>query len=228
MSDESDPAARTRDAPRYVPALAFRALTPLYDPALRFFFDEPALKARLVDQAGLKPGHRVLDLGCGTGTLLVMLGQRHPDCELWGVDGDRTVLARARRKVLASRVQAHLVAALADRMPFETASFDRVLSSLFFHHLPSATKVPALQGALQALRPGGELHVLDFGRPSSARSRAVFSFLRLFDGLDNTRDNAQGLLPQRMKEAGFLGASELDRVDTRVGTVTYCRAIRPC
>jgi SAM-dependent methyltransferase len=222
-----DPRRRARDGPRYVPALAFRALTPLYDPALRFFFDEPALKARLIRQAGLRGGQRVLDLGCGTGTLLLMLGESHPDCELWGLDGDRAVLARAMRKLAASGGRARLIAALGDRMPFRPGSFDRVLSSLFFHHLPSAIKVPVLEAALQALKPGGELHVLDFGRPSNIRTHAVFSFLRLFDGLDNTRDNARGLLPQRMAEAGFVDISEMDRVGTRVGTVTYCRAVRP-
>lgn len=227
MNRASDPSLRAPNRPRYVPALAFRALTPLYDSALRFLFDEAALKARLMRQADLKAGQRVLDLGCGTGTLLVMLGQDHRDCDLWGVDGDGTVIARARRKLVASGVRARLVVAMADRIPFAPASFDRIVSSLFFHHLPSTSKVPVLEAALQVLRPGGELHVLDFGRPSSALTTIVFSFLRLFDGLDNTRDNAQGLLPMRMEKAGFVGVSELGRVATGVGTVTYCRAVRP-
>ena len=212
-------------ARRYVPALAFRALTPVYDSVLRFMFDEARLKGRLVEQAGLRAGHRVLDLGCGTGTLLALLMQAHPGCRAHGIDGDPAMLAAAREKLDSGG--GGLVAALADQLPFVPGSFDRVLSSLFFHHLPSATKVPVFRQAYDLLRPGGELHVLDFGQPASLRTLIVFSVLRLFDGLDNTRDNVKGLLPCRMEEAGFSSVAEVGCVNTIVGTIAYYRAVRP-
>ena len=210
---------------RYVPALAFRILTPIYDPVLRLMFDEAGLKRRLLEQAELREGHRVLDLGCGTGTLLALLARAGVECRAHGVDGDPRMLAVARRKLGPGT--AGLVAALAERLPFAPASFDRVLSSLFFHHLPSDSKLPVLRQAHELLRPGGELHVLDFGRPASLTMLAVFSVLRLFDGLDNTRDNVKGLLTRRMEEAGFVSVAEVGAVSTVAGTVAYFKGVRP-
>jgi ubiquinone/menaquinone biosynthesis C-methylase UbiE len=212
---------------RLVPGLAFHALTPLYDRALRLMFDDVALKRRFLDQAGLAPGRRVLDLGCGTGTLLLLLRGRGPGCPAFGVDGDRAMAARARWKLGTAAGAPQVAVAWARTLPFADGSFDRLLSTLFFHHLPTAAKPTVLQEVHRVLRPGGELHVMDFASPSGWWRRAVFTVLRVFDGLDNTADNAAGLLPKRMQEAGFEDIQELARVDTLVGTVAHYRARRP-
>jgi SAM-dependent methyltransferase len=213
-------------APRFVPGLAFRCLTPLYDGVLRALFDEKALKKRLLTLASVRPGERLVDVGCGTGTLLQLLVDSRSQCWAYGVDADPEMLARARPKLAQGRGDALLAAAFAQQLPFRPASFDRALSSLFFHHLASDAKVAALRAIHDVLRPGGTLHVLDFDSPATIAARVVFSFLRIFDGLDNTRDNARGLLPLRMKEAGFRDVVELDRANTLVGTLSYWRAVR--
>ncbi len=212
---------------RFVPALAFRFLTPLYDTVLRALFDELALKRRLLALARVRPGDRVLDVGCGTGTLLRLLADSQPGCRAYGVDGDPAMLVQARPKLAPARGEGRLVAALAQQLPFKPRAFDCALSSLFFHHLPSEAKVPSLRAIHDLLRTGGALHVLDFDRPSALAQRAVLALLRAFDGIDNTRDNAHGLLPLRMKEAGFTDVLELDRVNSAVGTLSYWRAAKP-
>ena len=212
---------------RYVPGLAFHVLTPLYDRALRVIFDEVALKSRLLDQAALAAGQRVLDLGCGTGTLLLLVHEREPGVGAFGVDGDSKMVGRARTKLHAAGASSHVAVALAQEMPLAARSFDRILSTLFFHHLPTATKPAVLREVLRVLRPGGELHVMDFGRPSGWGPWTIFTVLRAFDGLDNTADNAKGLLPRRMEEAGFEDVREVARIDTLVGTVAYYRGCRP-
>lgn len=53
----------------YVPALRFHWLTRFYDPLIRVTLREDRFKALLVEQAVPQPGDRILDLGCGTGTL---------------------------------------------------------------------------------------------------------------------------------------------------------------
>ena len=74
-------------AQRYIPALGHAWLTGLYDPVLRFTMREATFKSQLVAQADLRPGHRVLDLGCGTGTLTVRIKQSQPDADLRTVYG---------------------------------------------------------------------------------------------------------------------------------------------
>ena len=82
----------------YLPALSYERLTAIYDPVIRVSTRERLFKTKLLDQAALRPGMRVLDLGCGTGTLAVWAKQRHPEVELVGLDGDPEVLERGRRK----------------------------------------------------------------------------------------------------------------------------------
>lgn len=69
----------------YVPALAYDRLTPFYDAVMRYTMREKTFKIRLIEQAGIQPGHRVLDLGCGTATLTLMVKAAHPDAEVVGL-----------------------------------------------------------------------------------------------------------------------------------------------
>src|SRR5579863_7402408 len=70
------------DAERsYLPAAGKRWLLPLYDPLLWLLgADQP--KRLLIDQAGIRSGFRILDVGCGTGTLAVQIKKLHPDSEV--------------------------------------------------------------------------------------------------------------------------------------------------
>ena len=82
-------------ADRYIPALGHAWLTGLYDPVLRITMREATFKSRLVAQADLRPGHRVLDIGCGTATLTIEIKRSQPAAEVVGLDGDPEVLRRA-------------------------------------------------------------------------------------------------------------------------------------
>jgi len=57
--------------------------------------------------------------------------------------------------------------------PFAPSSFDRVVSSLVFHHLTSENKRRTLVKVRELLRPGGELHIADWGRPHNALMRVA-------------------------------------------------------
>lgn len=61
----------------YIPALNFHWLTPFYDPVARWLTPETRFKRRMIEQAGISPGSRVLDVGCGTGTLAGGAGLRN-------------------------------------------------------------------------------------------------------------------------------------------------------
>ena len=214
-------------AERYIPALRFQALTALYDPLLALVLREQAWKARLVDQVALAPGMRTLDLGCGTGTLTLLLSRSCPEASVVGLDGDPEVLERARRKAGAQGVGVQFVEGLADEPPFPPGSFDRVVSSLLFHHFTTDGKLRALRAARGLLVPGGELHVADWGSPHGSLMRLAFLGVRLLDGFETTGDNVRGMLPRLIERAGFTDVRETRRRRTVFGTLTLLRAVAP-
>ena len=188
---------------RYIPALGFAWLTSFYDPVVRWTTREATFKSRLVEQADLRAGHRVLDLGCGTGTLTMMLKRRQPAATIVGIDGDPEVLEIAARKAEAANVEVVLDRGTVEQLPYGDGSFERVVSSLVFHHLSRDKKRAALHELLRVLRLGGQLHIADWGQPHGPVMRAVFVIVQLIDGFATTTDNVQGRLPDFMHEAGF-------------------------
>src|SRR5919201_483507 len=195
--------SRHHDYWPFVPSLGLRLLNPLYDPLLRLHMRERRWKGQLVDQMQIQRGQRILDVGCGTGTLDLLIKEKHPDADVVGLDPDADILAIARRKAEQAGVEIRLDRGYADRLPYPDSSFDRVVSSLVFHHLDSEAKVLALREMQRVLRPGGELHIADIGRPSNALVRLAVQPLRVFDGSGSTRDNLAGRLATLIAEAGF-------------------------
>jgi ubiquinone/menaquinone biosynthesis C-methylase UbiE len=219
--------AATRQGEKFIPALTYERLTPLFDPCLRLTTRERTFKKRLLDQAAIQPGQRVLDLGCGTGTLAIWTKQRHPGAEVVGLDGDPEVLERGRRKAAEGGIDVRLDEGMSFDVPYEDGSFDRVLSSLFFHHLmPDAKRSTAAEIA-RVLRPGGELHVADFGPPSDPYTWVAIQLLRRFDGMENTRENVEGKLPAIFTDAGLADARERDRMRVAFGSLRFYSARAP-
>jgi len=206
----------------YVPALRFRLLTPLYDRVTGVGLLGRPVREALVEGAGIRPGHRVLDFGCGTGTLTLMAKARHPGATVVGVDVDRDVLALARDKSARAGLDVRWDLYDGARLPYPDGGFDRVLTSLVIHHI--ADKPPALRELHRVLRPGGALHILDVGPPRSAYARAVSSVHVM---LEHSSDNVRGLLPPMLAGAGFADVAEASHHGTAFGTVCILRASRP-
>jgi ubiquinone/menaquinone biosynthesis C-methylase UbiE len=210
----------------YVPALAFDRLTPLFDPVVRVTTRERTFKRRLLDQAAIAPGERVLDLGCGTGTLALMAKRRQPDAELVGLDGDPAILARARAKASDAGADADFDEGLADDLPYPDGSFDKVLSTLLFHHLTRAVKESATREVARVLRPGGELHVVDWGPPPDSLARVQYLVVQAFDGFEPTSDNVAGRLPEIFAAAGLSAVRERGRLRAMFGSLSLYSARR--
>ena len=215
-------AGESRDA--YIPALKFDWLTPLYDPVLTWVMREDTFKRHLVQQARIERGHRALDLGCGTATLTVMIKQLHPEAEVVGLDGDPRVLEIARVKAAKAGVDVRLDQGMAFALPYPDGALDRVLSSLLFHHLQQKDKKRTLREVFRVLRPGGELHVADLGKPQNGLMYAVALVMARFE---EASDNIAGLLPEMMRGAGFEEVEETARCVTAFGTVALYRARKP-
>jgi ubiquinone/menaquinone biosynthesis C-methylase UbiE len=208
----------------YVPAAGHDRLLPFYDFVSRWLVRDHALKRRLVREAGLRPGERALDLGCGTGTLLLLAAELHPGVALVGVDGDEKALAIARRKLARAGADVQLDAGLADRLPYPDGAFDHVFSSALFHHLEPGERARALAEVRRVLRPGGGFTLADFGPATGALGR-VFS--HLFHASGRARDVFEGRLPDAMRAAGFEGVREAGRHATPFGTLYTWRGAAP-
>ncbi len=209
---------------RFIPALRFPFLTRFYDAVVRATVRERTFRALLVEQMALEPGRRVLDLGCGTGTLALLVEKT--GAKVVGLDADSQALAIAQGKARREGRELRLVRALATAAPFPARTFDRVVSSLVFHHLTTDEKRAALAQARRLLAPGGELHVADWGEARSVVSRLAFLPVQVLDGFETTRDNVRGRLVPLMEEQGF-AVSETRRLATVFGTLSLYRGTLP-
>lgn len=206
----------------FIPALGAAWLTPFYD-AVAWLVGDRAIKRHLIEQAAIAPGHDVLDLGCGTGTLSLLVKEACPGAKMTGIDIDPKILEIARRKVAAAGADVRLVEGSATEPPLPAGSFDRVLSTLVLHHLTTAQKREALASARRLLRTGGELHVGDWGRPQNALMQIAALGFRFFDGGESTGANLRGELPGLLTEAGFVDVRETEHWMTPFGTLTFLR-----
>ncbi|MCZ7399209.1 MAG: methyltransferase domain-containing protein [Candidatus Methanoperedens sp.] len=205
---------------KYIPALNLGWLTPLYDPVM-LLMRESTFKRTLVEQANIKNGYRVLDIGCGTATLTILIKKAYPGAEVTGLDGDPKILEIAKAKVEKAGLDIALDPGMSFELPYPDHSFDRVFSSLVFHHLTRENKARTFKEIFRVLRSGGELHVADFGKPHNA---LMYLISLIFRHLEETRDNINGLLPEMFQNAGFERVEETDRFMTPFGTLSLYRA----
>jgi len=211
----------------YVPALGYHILTPLYDAVVKVTTRERRFKQALIRQACFLPGQRVLDLASGTGTLAIWIKQSEPRLDVTGVDIDPAILARAARKAKTANLRIDFSRAHSYDLPYPAAWFDRVVSSLFFHHLSWQDKLRTAQELYRVLKPGGELHIADWGQPANALMRGLFLLIQCLDGFETTRDNVAGRLIVLFEQAGFTGVVERGRFNTIFGTMALYRAVKP-
>jgi len=209
---------------RYIPALSFRWLTPLYDPVWKWVMKEYAFKRRLIAQAAVHNGQHILDLGCGTGTLTLMIKSIYPKAEVTGMDGDPEVLAIAKAKAKQAGLAITWDHGLATKLPYPDGSFDRILSSLMTHHLTRDQKRSAFAEVLRVLQPGGEFHIVDFGLPHTLAMRGIALVLKR---MEEASDNFAGFLPGYLTQAGFSQVAEIGFLPTMLGQMTFYRAVKP-
>lgn len=108
----------------------------------------------------------ILDVGCGTGAHLEIY-QRYR-CSLHGVDTSPTMLKQARERLGES---AELILADAVNMPYETASFDLILSMLVLHEMDDEVRTGVLREMKRVVKADGRVLLIDYhqGRPRSIK-----------------------------------------------------------
>ena len=207
----------------YIPALGLRILTPFYDFIQRWVVRDIRYKSRLIKQAAIQAGHRVLDLGCGTGTLAIMAKQAQPDAEVVGLDADPEMLKVAHIKSSREASDVRFDEGMTFNLPYPDASFDRVLSSIMIHHLKTSDKEKTAREIYRVLKAGGQLHVIDFGKPSTFYGKLLGPFLHRFE---EANDNIDGKLPIMFGQAG-LKVQEKGNFWTFFGDLTFLAGYKP-
>jgi SAM-dependent methyltransferase len=206
----------------FLPGMSRTWLLPLYDPLTRLLGIR-RIHRRLLDQAGLRPGQRVLEIGCGTGNLLLAAKRTQPAVTVVGVDPDLTALARAHRKARRRGLGVQLDRGYADQLPYADDSVDVVLSSFMLHHVPADQREPALREVRRVLRPGGALHLVDIG---GAAAPADGWIARRAHRHELTRDGLGAGIPDLLRQAGFTDVSETGSdVRRHVGRFAFYRAV---
>ena len=189
----------------YLPAAGHEWLLPLYDPFVKLLGGEAA-RRMLLDQAAIKPGFRVLDIGCGTGTLAILIKRLHPGVEVVGLDPDPNALARAKGKAERVGISIRLDKGFADELPYENASFDRVFSTWMFHHVLLDKKEEVLNEVRRVLTTEGCFHMLDFAGSEAADCGQL---ARLFHSSNHLKDNSEERILTLMNRAGFVSCEKV-------------------
>lgn len=159
---------------------------------------------QIVSLVAPEPGHRVLDLGCGTGTLTRAIADRLQEQKggvAIGIDAAAKMIDVAQKKRAMATCRFEVAAA--ETLPFEDASFDAVVSSLFFHHVPLDLKEKSIREAHRVLKPGGVLVVADMHTPSSVFGSLVSHIARWLLIQPEIGENIRGVLPGLFEKAGF-------------------------
>jgi len=190
---------------RFLPAAGHDLFLPLYDPILSLMGGDRA-RRDLIEQANIKPGQSILDIGCGTGTLVVLLKRQFAAVQVAGLDPDPKALRRAKNKVRRAAVSVQLDQGFADELPYEKGSFDRVLSSFMLHHLDEQERENTLAEVLRVLKPAGTFHLLDFAADDHGShgrwDRLIHSHAQL-------KDNVEERILQLIRRAGFTNAEKV-------------------
>ncbi|HEX5869602.1 MAG TPA: methyltransferase domain-containing protein [Longimicrobium sp.] len=208
----------------YVPAAGKHWRLPFYDLMARLMGADAA-RALFVEQVACRPGDRVLEIGCGTGSLLVLVKKAQPGAEAVGLDPDPAALAIARRKAGRAGIDIRLDEGFADALPYPDASFDRVLSSFMYHHLSRQVKADTLREVRRVLKPGGRFHMVDFA-PSGASGKRGFA-AHLIHADRHLKDNAPDRVLAALHDAGLADAQLLIVRPSRIGSTAYYQASAP-
>ena len=207
----------------YLPAAGHDWFLPLYDPLTKVLGLDSARRA-LLEQAALRPGHAVLDVGCGTGTLAILIEQLHPTVEVIGVDPDPRALARARRKATRAGVQLRFDQGYGDALGYPNARFDRVFSSMMFHHLSQDEQPRMLREIRRVLKPRGRLELLDF---AGAGSQEHGGLSRLFHSHHRLAGNSPERIVALMAAADFASATMTRAQNRFFGRLAFFQAVAP-
>lgn len=209
-------AAFTPAAGRFLPTSA-------YDRLLALLTREATWRANLLEALAPKPGERILDVGCGTGSFAILIKQIEPDARNVGLDPDPEARRIAVTKAEIAGVEIEWHSGFA-RDAANFGQFDKVVSSLVFHQVPVEEKRAGLEAMFTATKPGGLVLIADYAEQRSWLMRQAFKIVQSADGRTNTQPNADGFLEQELERICGAPQTAVWSLDTPTGTISIFSA----
>lgn len=178
-------------------------MTPFYDLIMKLWGFNEAYRKRIFDMAQIQNGESILDVGCGTGSLVFSAKERFPLSMISGIDADRKILEIAKKKAEKNGLEVNLHYGKAEKLPLESSNIDVVISSITFHHLPTDIKYKAFSEIYRVLKKDGRFLLADFGKPGNLFWKILLKSVGYFEIADYLKDNLEGRLPGMAKKTGF-------------------------
>jgi len=216
----------TNMSKEYIPALGYNWLTNLYDWAIKLTMPESKFRNRLIDYLNPKNSDTILEFGFGTGQNLIIASNRNNSAYYVGLDIDPKVKHIAEEKFKKIGLKIKLDLYDGNLFPYADNTFDKVFSSLVFHQLDKNTKSACLNEINRVLKPDGEIIIGDWGKAKSKFMRFTFYIVQVLDGFKTTSDNVNGLIPEYMINARFKNVSEIDYINTKIGSYCYYTGVK--
>lgn len=214
----------------FTPAAGNPKYTKYYDTIIALLTREDRWRSAVIAQLEPAPGDTIVDIGCGTGSLVIRMKRHQPGARVIGVDPDPEVLAIARDKARRAGVEVEFVQGMGDKAVelVGPGTAVKVVSSLVLHQCPVPMKAAIIGNMFTLLRPGGTLVIADFGVQRGALMRLGFRMIvQAADGKRDTQPNADGILPGLIEQAGFADVAEVSVIKTASGSISVYRATRP-
>lgn len=206
----------------FTPAAGRFAPSSLYDFGVATLTREAVWRPKLVEIIAIRPGDRVLDVGCGTGSLAILLKKQRPDVKIVGLDTDLVALSIAKSKAEAAGVDIEWRQGFAGDAA-NAGKFDKVVSSLVFHQVPVPGKRTGIEAMFEATTTGGTVCIADYALQSRPAMRLAFRFIQLIDGKADTQPNADGFLEAELSKHSGKPVRPVFAIDTPTGTISiFC------
>lgn len=165
---------------------------------------------RLIIAVDAKPSEKIIDVGCGSGKLTLMIAKTlKEDGEIIGVDASENMIKECNRNNLYKDSPVRFQIGIMEKLPFNDNYFDAVISSLAIHHVPRDTKIIAFREFERVLKSGGRLLILDHGKPYYLWLRLLLFPMR-WNILEFQAENFRGEIPNLIQSV-FNNVEEKDK-----------------
>jgi ubiquinone/menaquinone biosynthesis C-methylase UbiE len=174
--------------------------------ALISFGKDGAIRKAALEAAQVRPGERVLDVGCGTGSLAIdAKAEVGSTGEVHGIDAAPEMIAVARRKAAKKELDVRFQVGLIEEIPFPDGQFDLALNSFVLHHLPDDLKRAGFAQIRRVLKPGGRFLAVDF----ASTGGGLFGHLMSLFGHKVAQDYVGDLMAM-LSDTGFADVEALE------------------